>query len=88
MIADTGKSIVAFRRNEEQDLPSTKRFGFVQSYDTKPRRRLWELMKSQGMQENQHVLFLSDGATGYETYRSIFTPPANTGSIGSMSPCG
>ena len=48
-----GKSIVAFRRNEAQDIPSAKRFGFVQTYDTKPRRRLWELMKSQGMQENQ-----------------------------------
>jgi hypothetical protein len=24
-------------------------FGFVQTYDKKPRRRLWELMKSQGM---------------------------------------
>jgi hypothetical protein len=25
------------------------------------RRRLWELLKSQGMQENQQVVFLSDG---------------------------
>ncbi|MBI3302755.1 MAG: ISKra4 family transposase [Deltaproteobacteria bacterium] len=56
-----GKSIVAFRRTEAQDIPSAKRFGFVQTYDTKPRRRLWELLKSQGMQENQAVLFLSDG---------------------------
>lgn len=56
-----GKSVVAFRRHEKQDVPSAKRFGFVQTYDTKPRRRLWELLKSQGMQENQQVLFLSDG---------------------------
>lgn len=65
-----GKSIVAFRRNEEQDIPSAKRFGFVQTYDTKPRRRLWELWKSQGMQENQAVLFLSDGG---ETVRQLQT---------------
>ena len=32
----------------------------MQTYDKKPRRRLWELMKSQGMQENQAVLFMSD----------------------------
>ena len=51
-----GKSIVAFRRNEDQDIPSAKRFGFVQTYDTKPRRRLWELLKSPGMQENQAIL--------------------------------
>jgi hypothetical protein len=43
------KSIVAFRRAEEQDILSAKRFGFVQIYDTKPRRRLWELLKAQGM---------------------------------------
>ena len=56
-----GKSVVAFRRNEEGEVPSAKCFGFVQTYDEQPRRRLWELMKSQGMQENQQVVFLSDG---------------------------
>jgi hypothetical protein len=65
-----GKSIVAFRRNEDQDIPSAKRFGFVQTYDTKPRRRLWEVLKSQGLQENQAVLFLSDGG---ETVRQLQT---------------
>ena len=42
-------------------MPPAKRFGFVQTYDEKQRRRLWELMKPQGMQENQAVTFLSDG---------------------------
>lgn len=65
-----GKSIVAFRRKEAEDIPSVKRFGFVQTYDTKPRRRLWELLKSQGMQENQAVLFLSDGG---DTVRNLQT---------------
>jgi hypothetical protein len=41
--------------------------GFVQTYDEKP-RRLWELMKSQGMQENQQVVFMSDGG---ETVRRV-----------------
>lgn len=35
-----GKSIGAFRRNEDQNIPSAKRFGFVPTYDPKPRRRL------------------------------------------------
>jgi hypothetical protein len=56
-----GKSVVAFRRKENDETPSAKCFGFVQTYDEKPRRHLWELLKSQGMQENQQVVFLSDG---------------------------
>jgi len=69
-----GKSIVAFRRNEEQDIPSAKRFGFVQTYDTKPRRRLWELLKSQGTQENQAVLFLSDGGDTVRKLQAYLHP--------------
>jgi hypothetical protein len=38
-----------------------KCFGFVQTYDTKPKRRLFELLKAQGMQMNQQVTFLTDG---------------------------
>lgn len=34
----------------------------MQNYDTKPKRRLFELLKSQGLQANQQVTFLSDGA--------------------------
>lgn len=63
-----GRSIVAFRRDDEGNVPSAKCFGFVQTYDEKPRRRLWELMKSQGMQENQQVVFMLDGG---EDVRSI-----------------
>jgi hypothetical protein len=56
-----GKSVVAFRRQETDERPSAKRFGFAQAYDEKPRRRLRELLKSQRMQENEQVVFLSDG---------------------------
>ena len=41
---------------------ASKCFAYVQTYDTKPKRRLFELMKSQGLQANQQVTFLSDGA--------------------------
>ena len=41
---------------------AAKCFAYVQTYDTKPKRRLFELMKSQGLQANQQVTFLSDGA--------------------------
>ncbi|HEX2808348.1 MAG TPA: ISKra4 family transposase, partial [Kineosporiaceae bacterium] len=39
-----------------------KCFGFVQTYDTKPKRRLFEVLAAQGMQANQQVTFLTDGA--------------------------
>jgi hypothetical protein len=41
-----GKSVVAFRRNKDDEIPSVKCFGFVQTYDEKPRQRLWELLKA------------------------------------------
>ena len=36
-------------------------FGYVQIYDTKPRRRLFEVLAAQGMQANQQDTFLTDG---------------------------
>ena len=56
-----GRSVVAFRRGAEDNVPEAKCFGYVQTYDRKPRRRLWELLKSQGWQDHQPVVFLSDG---------------------------
>ena len=35
-----GRSVVAFRRAEGDAVPPRKCFGFVQTYDQKPRRRL------------------------------------------------
>ncbi len=37
------------------------RFGFSYCYDDKPKRRIFEVLKSQGMQMNQQVTFISDG---------------------------
>jgi hypothetical protein len=56
-----GKSTLAFRREEGEETPSSKRFGFVQTADTKSKRRLYEVLKAQGFQLNQQITFLSDG---------------------------
>jgi hypothetical protein len=72
VIAD--KSVAAFRREEEGNVPSAKCFGFVQTYDDKPRRRLWELMKSQGTQENQQVVFMSDGGEDVRRVQEYLHP--------------
>jgi hypothetical protein len=50
-----------------------KRFAFVRSYDDKPKRWLFEVLKSQGMNPNQLVTFLSDGG---ETVRDLPAPQA------------
>jgi hypothetical protein len=36
-------------------------FGYVQTYDKKPKRRLCDVLTSHGMQANQQVTFLTDG---------------------------
>ena len=69
-----GRSVVAFRRAEADPVPLPKCFGFVQTYDEKPRRRLWELMKSQGMQENQQVVFMSDGGEDVRRVQEYLHP--------------
>jgi hypothetical protein len=38
-----------------------KCFGFVQTYDTKPKRRLSGLPATQGLTANQAVTFITDG---------------------------
>lgn len=40
---------------------ATTRFGLVSGYDTKPRRRLFEVLQAQGLQMNQAATFLTDG---------------------------
>jgi hypothetical protein len=48
-----GKSIRRFdEREEENKTPSLKRFGFVQTLDTKSKRRLYEVLRSQDLQMN------------------------------------
>jgi hypothetical protein len=57
-----GKSTLAFKRDDEEEkpTPSSKRFGFVQTEDTKSKRRLYEVLTSQGFQLNQQITFLCE----------------------------
>src|SRR5262245_30427026 len=56
-----GKSILSFEEGAEERAPSLKRFGFVQTLDTQSKRRLYEVLQSQGLQMNQAITFLADG---------------------------
>lgn len=71
-----GKSILAFRRADEEDLPSSKCFGFVQTLDEKPKRRLFEVLHSQGHQMNQQLTFLSDGGDTVRDLQLYLNPQA------------
>jgi hypothetical protein len=71
-----GKSILAFHREDEEDRPSSKRFGFVQTLDEKPKRRLFEVLKSQGLQMNQQLTFLSDGGDTVRDLQLYLSPEA------------
>ncbi len=53
-----------------------KCFGFVQTFDTRAKRRLFEVLHSQGMQANQQVTFLTDGADDVRDLPLYLNPQA------------
>jgi hypothetical protein len=72
-----GRSLLAFHRGEEAEAPvSSKCFAFVQTYDQKPKRRLFEVLQSQGHQLNQQITFLSDGGDTVRDLQRYLNPQA------------
>src|SRR4029434_10520679 len=71
-----GKSILSFDEDEEGKTPSLKRFGFVQTLDTKAKRRLHEVLQSQDFQMNQEITFLSDGNDSLRQLQVEMSPKA------------
>jgi hypothetical protein len=71
-----GKSTRACGENEADKTPSSKRFGFVQTLDTKPKRRLYEVLHAQGLQMNQEITFLSDGNDTLRALQLEMSPKA------------
>ena len=55
---------------------TAKCFAFVHRYDTKPKRRVFEVLKSQGMQTNQQITFLSDGGDTVRQLQLYLNPQA------------
>jgi hypothetical protein len=51
-----------------------KSFGFVNGYDQKPKRRLFETLKAQGLQMNQGITFLSDGGDTVRDLQLYLSP--------------
>ena len=71
-----GKSMRSFTEDEDEKAPSHKRLGFVQTLDTKPKRRLYEVLQSQGLQMNQEIAFLSDGNDTLRALQLEMSPKA------------
>jgi len=71
-----GKSMRSFTEDEDDKAPPPKRLGFVQTLDTKPKRRLYEVLQSQGLQMNQEITFLSDGNDTLRALQLEMSPKA------------
>lgn len=63
-----GKSMLSFKRGDFDSEPDSRCFALVQTFDTKPKLRLFDHLAAQGMQANQEITFLSDGG---ETVRNL-----------------
>lgn len=82
-----GKSILSFKRSDdsrdenltnpsEATEPTSKCFAFVHTYDEKSRRRVYDVLSSQGLQNNQQVTFLSDGGETLKGLKAFLSPEA------------
>jgi hypothetical protein len=60
-----------------QDEQTPKRFGFVTGHDQKPKRRLYETLRAQGLQMNQAITFLSDGGDNVRNLQLYLSPVAD-----------
>jgi hypothetical protein len=71
-----GKRTLAVTRDDEDEPPSSKRLGFMQTLDATPKRRLFEGLPSQGMQRHQPITFLSDGSDTVRDLQLYLSPEA------------
>jgi hypothetical protein len=71
-----GKSTLAFTRDEAEETPASKRCGLVHTIDPKPKRRLDEVLHSQGVQRNQQITFLADGGDAVRDLPLYMSPEA------------
>jgi hypothetical protein len=58
-----------------EDRPS-RYLGLVHSHDRKPKRRLFELLREQGLQANQELTFLTDGGEEILALTELISPEA------------
>ena len=80
-----GRSILSFKRGDdsrkanptdetEATEPASKCFAFVHTFDEKSKRRVYDVLSSQGLQNNQQVTFLSDGGETLKGLQTFLSP--------------
>jgi hypothetical protein len=74
--AIAGKSLASFHRDGRVPDPSGRCFAFVQTVDDKPRARLVDTLRQQGMQPRQQIVFMSDGAETLRRLQQNIAPEA------------
>jgi len=74
--AIAGKSLLSFHRDDRVPDRSGRCFAFIQTVDDKPRARLADTLRQQGMQPRQQVVFLSDGAETLRRLQQNIAPEA------------
>jgi hypothetical protein len=74
--AIAGKSVASFHRDGRVPDPSGRCFAYVQTVDDKPRARLVDTLRRQGMQPRQQVIFMSDGAETLRRLQQNIAPEA------------
>jgi hypothetical protein len=71
-----GKSLASFHRDGRDPDPTGRCFAYVQTVDEKPRARLVDTLRNQGMQPHQQIIFLSDGAETLRRLQQNIAPEA------------
>lgn len=73
-----GKSVPGFRRDGPEDEPPrpAKCFAFVRAHDDRPRRRLLDVLASQGYAPNQKLVLMSDGGESVRKVAARIGPEA------------
>ena len=66
--------VIVGKSMQESCVP--KRIAFVNDYDEKPKRRLFEMLQAQGLQMNQDITFLSDGGDTVRNLQLYLSPQA------------
>ncbi len=69
-----GRHLLAFAPDDDHSGPSSKCFGFMQSYNTRPTRRLFEALAAQRMQMDQQMTFRCDDGDTVRISSSISAP--------------
>ncbi len=71
--AKTSNFEVIVGRSMPEDR-AARYLGLVHGHDTKPKRRLFDLLTSQGLQANQDVTFLTDGGDEIKALTELISP--------------